>query len=1715
MAEQDNHIAPPSATSGSGTRFEWVVGAFYLLSMVAEGEPRGLPGAQIKSVKFQQRIEGKPLDDIVVEAVNADGSPATIEIQAKLTLDFTASDKQFQDVVTQLWQASQGSTFSTERYELAVAIAKTSTRIEREYQEILHWARQLQNAEVFFTHVNRVGFGSESGRKFVEVVRTNLSKAGLPDDDVTVWRLLSRFQILVFDFTAPGSIYEHRARERALSLLSPHEAHRAGDLWSILIDIASHCATAAGDRLDRPTLVRELNERHGLLVGPTQTVKSLYEKLTEDAKLTLAGIDDTVGGQRLSRSELVQDVLDKLETNRVVHIAGAPGAGKSHILKQLASQVGAEGRIIVLANGRIFAGGWRRMAEAYGCQLSLAQLLNELACGGGATLFVDSIDQIEGIAERATLLDLLNTVRTIPGWSVVTTGSVDRDEWRNGQPFGPAEIASVDVGQISDSEAAELASANPTLGLILAKDHPAELLARNLFYLARLVELSSGKETIRTELDLARLWWNYAGGRNADAGRLSRKIALRKLAKALIANPYRASLEVDEFDPVTVTTLLALGALREDIPGATIAFRHDVLRDWAIGFVMNEGDLFAALPKTDLLPVSLARGVEVLISIMLEEDDTAAKWLDALRLTRTAGNDASWLRPVLLPLPHSVAAYERLDATQSVLLAEDGEVLRELLRLMLAIDAEPINKFAARLRPDLPSIKGMSDIVVPKDPSWIALVAWLMANADTLPARVLPEVTRVIRGWLIYSQGAALGINELLVGFAFAWLAKIDEGVKPRSFRKGEPVPVPLGVPNIEHTRDALLITAFTFAHLNSDAAHEYLRAATTQEIRYNDLEPFVKLRGNLAKAAPEAYVDLLLKVLIDDERDDEDDYGSSSPSEPFLLYNRWFSPHSPLQGPFLELLRTDAAQGLRLIRSLIGWAMEWRAGGHPKTLARLKITLGGLEHEFLGGAGTYHWSRIPIPSSIVTSALMALEAWGHEEIENGAAVDRVMSDVLGPSGSSIAFLAVAVDLVLSHWSATREWAWPMCACSTLIQYDEARHLRDIAGVDKLPVDRSRGEAQGVAALEDRPSRQARLVNGIPYYAQSAPIEIKEGFADAVRLEAALVPAPENPDREELLNGRFAIAQRTLRMIDPASWLTVQGEDIDGNAIELLQFQPSDVEAALIAAKGEELAAEQEVFLLRIAVQNAFADPSKSIPELVDRAIAWARSPQPETMSAQGGDEEFERGWNGRAAVMAAVLAIRQGADHVGEEATSWARKALVEAAETPDREFRVAPQIEYNRSAIATVGLLELYNQESGPANAEHLLRLAANEHPAVRNALAKSFPHFALIAPQLLRALLRVSIVSSLYSTDRNADSAAEILAVDAAIASELNVLINGVPEPEWPALPKWPVSRRRGIQIGRRVDFDDFSEEQEEKDDPSSLRVDEAQLGSLASSLVPVTAVAVSEWMIDLAMHLLTWALSANGQGRKANVDRRPTSFNFGFFDFLGVMSVALPASQVVSQIIEPLGSMPDESFHDAISEFLQGFDRATLATDTKRSDDPLAVRLAAMRRIETTYNFERTKHDIALSTESHAASAYKALFFLNTNPITSPTAIIPQHWPELIIVMPAITKLLKDAPGSGYLASLFMSLVETAAGRELLPHVIEVAEGWCAKHGTNAAFWLSNGIGGRLVEWLELALQAEGGKLSIQNVKGLQASLAVMARAGVAGIADLEVRMSVLV
>ena len=188
-------VAPPAASGPAGALFEGKVGAFYLLDLLGAGEPRGLPGATARAVRFQQSAHGRPLDDITIDAVNGDGSEAFLDIQAKRTIDFTRSDTNFADVVAMLWATSQKPQFTTARYEMAVAIAQTSTRIERDCQQVLEWSRRLADAGSFAAHMQRAGFASGGMRDFLAAFRHHLAELGHLTDDETVWSLLRRFKI--------------------------------------------------------------------------------------------------------------------------------------------------------------------------------------------------------------------------------------------------------------------------------------------------------------------------------------------------------------------------------------------------------------------------------------------------------------------------------------------------------------------------------------------------------------------------------------------------------------------------------------------------------------------------------------------------------------------------------------------------------------------------------------------------------------------------------------------------------------------------------------------------------------------------------------------------------------------------------------------------------------------------------------------------------------------------------------------------------------------------------------------------------------------------------------------------------------------------------------------------------------------------------------------------------------------------------------------------------------------------------------------------------------------------------------------------------------------------------------------------------------------------------------------------------------------------------
>jgi hypothetical protein len=302
------------------------------------------------------------------------------------------------------------------------------------------------------------------------------------------------------------------------------------------------------------------------------------------------------------------------------------------------------------------------------------------------------------------------------------------EEWRANLPEEMRQLpfGTVRVGGPSDEEADVLRTGNPALAVLLAGSHPAYAMARNLFYLSRLVDLvPPAGQALANELDLARLWWRF-GGAQSEAGRFERLKLLRNLGERLIRAPGLAAFRVDEPNSETVLELLHVDSLREDRAGATVAFGHDTLRDWTIGFLLDERpELLRALPVDRPLPRALARGLEIAARLALDSDTTGARWLALLAEFERDGCHESWRRPVLMALPRSENAFNLLERGTPALVADKGRRLNEIIQLMIAVETAPLAQILARAQAQTAISETMAArMVMPSGPTWMPLVTW-------------------------------------------------------------------------------------------------------------------------------------------------------------------------------------------------------------------------------------------------------------------------------------------------------------------------------------------------------------------------------------------------------------------------------------------------------------------------------------------------------------------------------------------------------------------------------------------------------------------------------------------------------------------------------------------------------------------------------------------------------------------------------------------------------------------------------------------------------------------------------------------------------------------------------------------------------------------------------------------------------------------------------
>lgn len=1675
QGSEDRRGISPASSGPAGAHFEAQVGASYLLAMLTGSEPRGLPGMVIDRIELQRASEGRPLDDVIVHSHDADGTAAVLEIQVKREITFAPGDEVFRDVVRQVAVATRHPEFWTTRYEFAVATAKTSARIAGPYQDVLTWARQLGSATTFMGRIRRRGSANDNMRNFVDTFRTRLHDAGAHFDDETVWRLLRRFQILVYDFTAPGSADESRARDRAVLALHSDDAAHGAELWTELIELAMRTAAAGGDRT-RADLVEDFRGRPFRFAGERRH-SSARRRLAEASANALADIDDTVGDAVLLRHERLAEVRAACDTAGYIEIRGNSGVGKSGLLKHLARQVSAESRLVVLSPLRTTARGWSHMRAMLEFDGTAPELIADLAQSGGAILFVDNLDRFAE-DERLTVIDLVRAASTVPGVSVIATARTGfGDDEANWLPADALDrlirAAPISIGELSDAEIDELRHAAPQLAPLLAEGHPAQQVARNLFRLSRLASPGAANSQ-RTEVDMARQWWHTADG--PSNGRRERGRVLRTVADGALAGA--GAVNVDDLPPAAVDALVRSESIR-DFGNDRVGFRHDVLAEWAVSCLLSDAGGFDRLPLQRPAPAILARGAELAARWAIERSNESMAWQRLLERTSREGVHGSWRRATLLALVRSEAAAATLTRASEPLLANHARLLRELIRTVRAVDVRPASQLLAALGVDPAAVPPHFN--TPHGPAWIRLIRWLLALGERLPVAAIPDVVSLYFDWSMWILGRD-PLTPRLLPWLHRWLTAIEDARETELSRTYQaPFTGDLDGASLSDLEGNVRTAFLAFCDRTPELAASYLKSVMGRKRNQHAVEAILKSRGRLAYAAPAELAALTSAALIPvpHSRDGRTrPRGRIRDDEPFSWTDKQFIPASPAQGPFLELLINAPQYGLALIRQLVDHAIAFHSNGQPHGSNAFVVVFPNGPRPF-PWMQSYNWSREGGSTSFsVQSALMALEAWAHKRIEAGEAVETVLNDVFGPGDAPAAYLLVAVDLVLSHWPASRNAAVPFLGCPELLAVDVQRWSHDVTPFpDIFGLGNLQREPRGLATIESlkqRPSRRARLDERLPNLALEGPEIVRQRVA-LLLLNASTRLGPYREDDGPDDAAFMAVHARNLLVSE--NYTDVEVPLRDGQSAVGKQYVAPTAERRHMERRQSARDGRSTGIDVQLAISAAIENPQRSTPEFAEKAAEWA---QRHAASAADG-EEYESGLQQQAVVGAAMIAMR---DLAGEQRThyrAWAIATFSTALQNEDDSVaRLRNGLQFNPVAIAFAGLA--YSMADGATREEVAALLAFVHRPAAAHGFIAAASAVAAADSRLPQAVVRCGLRASIYAArhrvERNEDRAERAQqhrrAVDVAVEAELAWLCDGGGEPPWPGLPRVHPPTRKGIRLPAGIDESHLADVTHR-----DAQIERFDYQAAATWLRGADPDRDREWLPAALRACSDWTWAANGAGLESSdaLSHKPHEWNDVYLALLARDLAGADDATVDRLALEPLASLPDESFFDAFARFQRSVDIVHFNNHGLETLSAVRIRERLAERLRASNSWLWMVRQRSSGVEMHLGPAVAALF-LNDYGWTQPAkAYLPAALVEgLTPFLPTLERCAVEG-AAHFVAIVTLNLLEVAPRPTHASFLLAAATSWMTAFPDSTDFWIEHGIGRRVCALLDATRQME--------------------------------------
>ena len=793
-------------------------------------------------------------------------------------------------------------------------------------------------------------------------------------------------------------------------LLTSGDAREAKSLWQELIGLADELRPGGGS-LDLPSLRAKL--RDGFLLHDHPDYRADFTALRNRTAEEMGYIETRIGKvAQLPRDDARKTVKDRLSAAKACLLVGKSGTGKSALVKEIAL---ADYPLTVwLTRDALDHPNASTFEKALGLRHPLHEVLRQSA---GPCLVV--FDSLENYSDHATRLCASIAAKMIEpvlahvhtAFAVQYEGLVKVDLLRTlGVPLSMLEITP--LGRANESDVQKLLSSFEELRWLAARPDIAPLLT-NLQVLDWFARLGPRPEINSLALRSVTAVIDYLWGLWTESSEdgLTRSHLLMKLAQTEADTLSHGLLRI-ELDIAAQTVLSSLAQsglirLRND----RVFLSHDLLGDWARFRILSAENAIS--------------------DATLESRSASPPWQQAVRLLgqrlleRSA--DALFLAP---------DAARLLDKSWDLLIAQNGKLLKKLLDRFLFVATIPDPRIAAFVGDPSEAVQFEHLVRIPYWLYWPPVLMALFKHRHDA-ARVAPyAAANVAEMWLrvapdvmpFRSQAA-----ELALGIAREIKALNEEGPYYSGGADKKVFEAMLyGASYVPKKATALCLELSGRRDISREIT---TRATQTQEKRRQErakqpasrasrpLPPMPARRSRprqpwpdgprrrvdedfinaclgppfvgLIKADPNVALEVLLAVCIEEPQDD-DFNGRSSFRECGLSYWHHGEPPTYFRGPFYAFLQLAPGQALTFVIKLTNF------GTHQYTQGRswYDITIDGQAKRWYGDSNVYRWHHDwPMHNGAqLQSALMALEQWFYDEIDQGHSIEAWAKRIVAES---------------------------------------------------------------------------------------------------------------------------------------------------------------------------------------------------------------------------------------------------------------------------------------------------------------------------------------------------------------------------------------------------------------------------------------------------------------------------------------------------------------------------------------------------------------------------------------------------------------------------------------------------------------------------------------------------------------------------------------------